>query len=366
MNRSKVIIFVLILVVLTCGTVIAANNEVPKKINLLDCVTQALANHPDIMIAEFELVEAKLELQKLQTQLPGTIASKELLKKEELVRQTEEALKEAKMQLAYTIESKYYLVLKAIEALKNKEYLLEWAKKEMEIVQIKYDSGLIPEKELKSMTESLSEQKENYKVAKFYLGTTLMEFNLVLGFTLDQTISLEEERFPFEPLEVNLDEIIVYAQEHAQTIKQAKKTLVQAQETLELKQLTNAAGVDIVKANHELKKAEFALQKAQDQLIIQMRNTYIGIVTATRETDNAKQDYEQKQLDLEILTIKYDAGLISLNDLLKAQQNLEEAHTSWIQAIYQYNLTKADFYKSMGMNYSLYQAIEDQGSDNNE
>ena len=78
---------------------------------------------------------------------------------------------------------------------------------------------------------------------------------------------------------------------------------------------------------------------------------------------DAEKTYAQAREELEVLSIKYEAGMVSLIELMDGQRELSLAEIRCIQIIYDYNLAKASFNRSIGKGYSYYQQIVQEGSD---
>ena len=244
-----------------------------------------------------------------------------------VLKKAKETLVETGMNLALQVESKYYQVLKTIAIINNKKDSCEWLR-----------------------------QKE-YAGARFNLETVRMEMNLALGRDLDQFFQLKDQEFPYQSVEINLTEATQYALKHGKNVQKARENLNEAQENLKFKIESESAQIEIIKFKQKLKAAEIKLKQIEAETIIELRNAYIGFRSAEDMIRDAENTYVQASEELEVLSVKYEAGMVSLIELIDGQQELADAEVKSIESIYDHNLAKASFKQLMGKGYSLYQQI---------
>lgn len=346
----SVVAMLIVVSTISCG---AASSSVPE-LSLEECIRLVLQGHPQLRMAEFHVKDAEVELQKLRLEEPGLVAPRELAEKEGAVEEARWALDEAGMRLSLEVESKYYQVLKAIHTVKSRENSLDWIQRQLEIVKIKCQKGLVPQKDLLTMQDQLAQAEKDLKYARFTLETVKMDFNLTMGWELTRTFELAEKQFPFESVEVNLEEAIQYALGHGTEILQAEKLVGAAAAALELKRLSGLGRLDVEQAERAVEKAKIQLDTARKGLTIGVRNAYVSLLTGRDQVLTARKTFEQAQKSLEVLKVKYEAGMVPLLDLTNAHHELMDTEVQWIQAIYDYNLTKAAFYQTIGKGYSRY------------
>lgn len=316
---------------------------------LEECINWALKNHPELMINDYDLKESQWELQQTKLEDQQRIAQKELEQKIEAVNEAVRLVEDKKLQIIINVQSNYYQVLRAIQNLKASARQMEWMNTQYQIVQVKYIGGLIPEKDWITMQESVQQMKEDHESACFSLETSQMELNLSMGKGLEADLILPaEEQFSYTIIQLDFEETLASTFKHDLKIKNLREGVEQAKEELELQKRLQVAQIELQKLEHVLVKAEVQLKQAEDQLVIQVRNTYRGIKNQERGIEQSKKKLEQTKKDLHVLQVKYDAGMISLLELLDGQKDLADAETKWIQTIYDYNLGKNSFYQMIG------------------
>lgn len=331
---------------------------------LEECINWSLENHPQLVIYSYDLQEAQWELQKIQLEDQQRIAQKELEQTIKTVNEATSLIEEKKIQLIMDVQTGYYQVLRAIQTLKGKERQMEWIDKQYQIVQVKYEGGLIPEKDWIAMQERMEQMEEDYKSTCFSLETSQMELNLTMGRGLEEDLILPaDEQFSFETVQVDFEESLSSTFEHDSGIADLRHGVEQAREELELQKKLQVAHIELQKLEHALAKAEVQLKLAEDQMVIRVRNTYRAIKDQERGVEQGKRELEQAKKDLQVLKVKYDAGMISLLELLDGQSNLADAETKGIQAIYDYNLGKNSFYQMIGKKNAIRQYLLIEGQE---
>lgn len=360
---KNLIKWVFLVIFLATSLVSADGDGYSEKMGLLECLEFALENHADLELARFAILEAEFALEKLEMDDPRGVAAKDLLAKKQDLKKAKEALVETGMKLALQVETKYYQVLKTIATINNKKDSREWAEKQLAIAEVKYTNGLISKKEHTAIAKRVVETEKEYADARFNLETVRMEMNLALGRDLAQFFQLKEQEFPYQSMEINLTEATQYALKHGKNIQKASENLAEAQENLEFKIASESAQIEIIKFKQKLKAAEIKLKQIEAETIIELRNAYIGFRSAEDMIRDAENTYVQASEELEVLSIKYEAGMVSLIELMDGQRELSAAEVELIQTIYDYNLAKAAFNQSSGKGYSLYQQIVQKGSD---
>lgn len=361
---KNILKLVFLVIFLVSSFVQVSSGQGIEKMGLLECLEFALRNHSDMELAHLAIIEAEFALNKLEMDDPRVVVAKDLLAKKQAVDQAKEALEETGMNLALNVESKYYQVLKTMATINNKETSLDWAEKHFKIAEVKFASGLISKREWIAIEERVVETKKEYVDALFNLETIRMEMNLALGRELDHFFELKDQEFSYEPLQVDFTEATQYALEYGKNLLQAREDLEQAKENLELQIASEAAQIEILKAEHQLREAEIKVKRTEEKTIIEIRNAYMGFRSAEDMIKDAEDTYTKAEEQLEVLRIKYEAGMVSLIDFLEGQRELADAEIKCIQIIYDYNLAKASFNQSIGKGYSLYQEIVEEGSDN--
>lgn len=352
---QKIALWLVLAFAVTYAGMHAIAKEVePLRLTLSQCIEMVLKDHPRLQVAHFKVTDAEMELKKLQLDDPRWVAPVDLAHQEEAVRLAKQGLEEVKMQLCLDIERQYYQIIQGMFTVKSKETALEWSQRQEKIVEVKFKKGMVPEKDMQLIRDQVQGAEKDLQLAHFQLETSKMQFSIIMGWELERKFEVVEEQSSFAPITMSLSDAIQYAQQHGIGLQTAAKELSSATESLALKKASGASTLEIQKEEHVVFEAKMKWEQAQKELVIQVRNAYMGLQASQDSVTRTRKAFEAAQKELDIQKIKYEAGTIALLDLMASHNKCVTAEIAWIEAIYNYNLSKAAFNQSIGKDYSLY------------
>jgi outer membrane protein TolC len=113
----------------------------------------------------------------------------------------------------------------------------------------------------------------------------------------------------------------------------------------------SAGGAD----RYRLAEAEARQRQAAEQLEwfrsgvrLEVRQAYLDVVAAQRRADAARASVSQAAESLRILQNRYEAGLASITDLLRAQTAQLEARTTHLAALHDWQVARAQLERAAG------------------
>ncbi len=112
-----------------------------------------------------------------------------------------------------------------------------------------------------------------------------------------------------------------------------------------------AGGAD----RYRLAEADARKRQAADQLEwlrsgvrLEVRQAYLDVTAAQRRADAARASVSQAEESLRILQNRYEAGLASITDLLRAQTARLEARTTYLAALHDWQVARAQLERAAG------------------
>lgn len=344
----------LILIMFSSGSVNGENNI----LNFEQAIQIGLKYHPDIKIAEDEHTRVKMELRNLNLEDEETLSRQELYKKEEEVVKAKANIEKVKMQIAFNIENKYYNIIKNRHFLDIQNRNMEYLKRQLNIAEVKYENGMIAKDDLNDIKRKKSQIASEIEKGKFNLETAKMELNMAMGCKLDNKFEIEEFKLKYEPVDIDLEWSLNFALQHKSSVQSATKEVERIKELLEINKEINSAGFNIMKLKQDFNRAEIELEKLKKELVISIRNSYMGLKSSMERVENAQWSYEKAKKDLNAIEIKYKEGLISLLEMFDGSNKMAEAEMSWMQTIYDYNINRAGFFRTIGREYGYYRQFK--------
>lgn len=345
LRRYQVVSFCALLMVMMATTVYA---EAPtEELSLTVAVQRGLTNATSLILAQFTIEEAEIALEEaLIGQMVGQPESTVQQARDDLA-EARDAYIDALVQVALSVEEAYYGVIRNEESLQIQQRNMEQADRQFAMAQARYDAGLISRQELLQAELSHQQSVASMERAQRQAADAWRQLARLIGADEDARFTLHDT-FPFEPFDISLDDAVAEAVATRSEIKRAERTLAQAQ--LRVAQSDNAytAPVALRQAQMAAKRAEIQLESAKVQVIDSIRQGWYGLKDAEAGVGSARQR-EQLALDnLAITQARFDAGMISLLDLLRDQSAALEAQLTAAGAVWDYNLAKARFLRSLG------------------
>jgi len=106
----------------------------------------------------------------------------------------------------------------------------------------------------------------------------------------------------------------------------------------------------------QVKQAEYGVTTAQEQarqtrdnISLQVRQAFLSIKEAEKRIDTSQVAVNQAQEDFRMSQVRYEAGVGTNLDVIDAELALTQAKTNYIQALYDYNTSKALLDQAMGV-----------------
>lgn len=124
-----------------------------------------------------------------------------------------------------------------------------------------------------------------------------------------------------------------------------------------------AAQVDAAKAR--LRKAEEALAATDEKIRLDVHTAYLNLRAAEQNIKTSETAVKQAEEDYNIARVRYNAGVGTNLEVMRASDNLTTARMNYSTALYTYNTSKASLDNAMGVPVDLdterYRAAEEVG-----
>ena len=102
-------------------------------------------------------------------------------------------------------------------------------------------------------------------------------------------------------------------------------------------------------AGAELTKATEQLRQVKDSVQLEVRQAYLNMLEAEKRIDTSKVAVVKGEEDYKIAQVRYSAGVGTNLDVIDSQVALTSAKTDYVQALYDYNTSRANLDKAMGI-----------------
>ena len=106
-------------------------------------------------------------------------------------------------------------------------------------------------------------------------------------------------------------------------------------------------------ANADLLKAQEVSRQTDEQIQLDVRTAYLKLRSAEKNIQTTAVAVERAEEDYKIARVSYNAGVGTNIQVMDAEEKLTEARTNYYTALYNYNTSKAELDKAMGIPVDL-------------
>ncbi len=330
-------------------------------LTLEEAVRMATEHSPDLRLAAAAVEQAKLGLDQAEytaDRLPDEVVSDyETAKLKDLTpRQAEgglmvaqSAYEQARLALRLQVETAYYDVLKAQHMVAVSEEALDQAREQLNLARARYEAGTVARIDILGAEVQVADVEANLLSAKRMLQMAEMEFNRITGRELDAPVQLtgDLEYEPFEGIDV---------QEAVEIALQNRSDIAAAEDKVGVKELQH----EIVQRYYtpnvfayrqavlELENARAELERTREGVQLEVRQAYLNIQNAEDRFRVREKAIEQAEENLRLARLRYREGVSTSLEVINAQVLLTQARTEALNALYDFNLAKAQFRTAIG------------------
>ena len=255
-------------------------------------------------------------------------------------------------------------------------------------VQIMYDTGTIALPDVLQTKVRLANAQDSLVKVQNSYDLAVYNLNNIMGLPLRSEITLKEN-LAYHKYIISLDESISYALAHRAEMDQAQVNINIAKDQIKIEESdkyptvilngTNAwndtkfAGTnnsnwtvsvsaqfdvfDSGRTDAQIKQAKSGATIAEkqarqnsDNISLEVSAAYLSMREAEKRIDTSNVAVEEGKLNFDIAKERYSAGLGTNLDVVDAELALAQTKTNYVQALYDYNTSKAQLDKAMGVN----------------
>lgn len=297
-------------------------------------------------------------------------------------------IKKARQQIRFETEQAYYNLLQRENMVQIAQNASQTAQNKLNLIQIQVEEGALPKADILQMQVQIASYNQELTSAKGAYDVALYQLLRLIG-KEGESVTLKD-KLSYEIFPYTLQEAENYALQHkpdkligeynvqsakaaVDTVKSGYRPKISATYTRNIadnrgffrdgRTETWAAGFDmswnvfdnyITKANvdaskAQVKRAEAEKANIEKNLLVEVRSAYTQMKAAEANIQSAKIAVEQAKESYEIAGVRYEEGVDNLLSVTTAHERLIRAQTNYYNALYNYNLYKAQLKRAMGI-----------------
>lgn len=294
---------------------------------------------------------------------------------------------DARQQLRLDTTNSYYNILQAQNQVTIYQQTVESLEEHLRNVKAQYHVGTVAKSDVLRSEVELADAQQGLIKAENARELSVSSFNNVVGLPLDTDVRVTEE-LGYEKYDLVLADCIAYALEHRADGKQAQLAIDAAEEYKSIAKSgyrpsitasasngwsdTEFPGTDneswqigakmswnifdmgatkaqVRQADAELMSAKEMARQKLDAIQLEVRMAYLDVQEAEKRIHTSQVSVDKAEEDFKIARVRYRAGVGTNLDVMDAQVALTTAKMNYVQSLYDYNTSKAELDRAMGI-----------------
>jgi len=293
----------------------------------------------------------------------------------------------SKQQVKLDATTGYFTILQTINALKVSQESVDMMAAHLNNVKAQYGVGVVAKSDVLRSEVELADYRQKQIIAQNNYDLAVASLNNVIGLPLDTEIKVKDE-LTHAKYALSLDDSVKYSMLHRPGAIQADYAIDAAKQGVKIAEsgkrptVSASAGTgwsdstfpgmddnswsvglsaswdvfDSGVTRSQIKQADSAVVKSvqqakqsKDNIQLEVRQAYLNMNEADKRIATSQVTVEQAEEDFKIAGVRYSAGVGTNTDVIDAQVALMTAKMNYIQAMYDYNTSKADLDKAIGI-----------------
>jgi outer membrane protein TolC len=294
---------------------------------------------------------------------------------------------DTRQQLRMDTTNSYYSILQAQNQVTIYQQTVESLEEHLRNVKAQYHVGTVAKSDVLRSEVELADAQQVLIKAENARELSVSSFNNVVGLPLDTDVRVTEE-LGYEKYDLVLADCIAYALEHRADGKQAQLAIDAAEEYKSIAKsgyrptITASASngwsdtdfpgtedeswqigakmswnifdmgatkAQVRQADADLLSAKEMARQKLDAIQLEVRMAYLDVQEAEKRIHTSQVSVDKAEEDLKIAHVRYRAGVGTNLDVMDAQVALTTAKMNYVQSLYDYNTSKAELDRAMGI-----------------
>ena len=294
---------------------------------------------------------------------------------------------DTRQQLRMDTTNSYYSILQAQNQVTIYQQTVESLEEHLRNVKAQYHVGTVAKSDVLRSEVELADAQQGLIKAENARDLSISNFNNVVGLPLDTDVRVTEE-LGYEKYDLVLADCIAYALENRADGKQAQLAIDMAEEYKSIAKsgyrptITASASngwsdtefpgtedeswqigakmswnifdmgatkAQVRQADADLLSAKEMARQKLDAIQLEVRTAYLDVREAEKRIHTSQVSVDKAEEDLKIAHVRYRAGVGTNLDVMDAQVALTTAKMNYVQSLYDYNTSKAELDRAMGI-----------------
>jgi len=323
------------------------NSEPVLRLDLRQAVELALAHNVELALARQEVEAAQVALAQAEAMALISPSPTVLLQAESGLALARRNLALSQQRVAFAVESAYYDVLRLQNLLAVLDDAIGAARRQLAVAESRHRTGVATQIDVLRAQTSLMQVEADRAQAADNLALVLNRFRQTVGLAPETVVQLDETVVTHEPVNITLEEALAEGLASRLELAQVRLGVEVAEKELELATNDYTPELTRVQAAIRLEQARLQLLQAEQGIALDIQRAYNALHDAHRRLAVAEQRLKEMEENWRVVQALFDAGMATDLEVLQAQTGLTEARTGAINAVFDYNVARAEFFQAI-------------------
>lgn len=353
-NGTRRIILTVSAVLMLFSGMAQAGDKADQSISLKleSAVELAVEQNVELALTKAEVEAARVNLEQVRAQSLVKPSPTMLRQAETALDIAQRNLALAEQDLVLQVEEAYYDVLRLKNLLTVLDEARSSAKRQLEVSVNRRNAGVATEIDVLRAQNSLAKIEVDRSQALDNLNLTLLKLKQTLALPATAKLSLDETVVTSEPVAMSLEEATKEGLANRVEMAQGRVAIEVARKEVELSTNDYTPELTLAKAKVEAEKASLRLHQIQNGIALDVQSKYNRVQDTYRRLNLTQQQLIEAQENLRVVNAMFEVGAATDLEVLGAQTKLTEARTAAVNAVYDYNVARAEFFKSIAWGLS--------------
>ena len=295
-------------------------------------------------------------------------------------------LQNTKQDIKYQATSNYYYILACQHFEQVKEEAVKQLTEHVKNVEMQYSVGVVTKADVLRSEVELANARQGLVTAQNNTKLAISVFNKIVGLPIQTEIEIKDV-LAYEKYNYILDDCISYALQHRPDQIASEKAVKQAEEGVNIakagKRLNvsldayynsydtkidefntnqwmagvtarlnlfdgNVTNADVKASQGKLEQIKHQASDMTSTVELSVQQAYLNMVKSERNIATTKVAVDKATEDFALAEARYSVNLYTNLDVVDAQVALTSAKTTYVESLYDYNVSKATLDKAMG------------------
>ena len=298
-------------------------------------------------------------------------------------------LENSRQQVKYQAAQAYYQVLQQASLVNVQEEAVQLLQEHLRTVSVQYEVGTVAKSDMLATSVQLANTQQSLNTAQGNYQTAVARLNNIIGLPVNTEIAASD-KIDFVQYDLSEDTCLDYALAHrpdgiaaVYVVKQAQAQTAAAKSgyrpNVNAVVQGSMSGENVFGANHTAeqwavglqmqwnifdngvtsanvnqakaaeRRAESVAQQQIETIQLEIHSAYIALKTAEKNIEVTASAVDKAEEEFAIAQVRYVEGVDTNLNVMNAQEKVVETRNNYYTAIYNYNTSRAQLEKAMGV-----------------